>query len=75
MALVARNGDPLTGTVTRRLKFVDQGGRTSVTLERPHRYDRITGVIVNADARVRGFTGGDWVYSKDGSRFHARLIG
>jgi hypothetical protein len=75
VALVARNGDPLTGTVTRRLKFVDQGGRTSVTLERPHRYDRITGVIVNADARVRGFTGGDWVYSKDGSRFHARLIG
>jgi hypothetical protein len=45
-----------------------------VTLERPHRYERITGVIVNADARVRGFTGGDWVYSKDGSRFHARLV-
>jgi hypothetical protein len=75
VALVARNGDTLTGSVTRRLKFVDRGGRTSVTLEHPHGYERITGVIVNADARVRGFNGGDWVYSKDGSRFHARLIG
>ena len=30
-------------------------------------------MVVNADGRVRGFAGGDWLYSKDGVRFRARV--
>ena len=30
-------------------------------------------MVVNADARVRGFSRGDWVYSKDGVRFRASI--
>ncbi len=72
-ALVGRNGDPLTGSVTRKLKYLDRGGSTSISLDRPRRFERITAVLVNADARVRGFSRGDWVYSKDGVRFRASI--
>ena len=41
--------------MTRRLKFLDRGGSTSVSLDNPRRFERITAVLVNADARVRGF--------------------
>ena len=73
LAVVARNGDPLTGRVTRRLKFLDRGGSTAISLDRPRRFERITAVVVNADGRVRGFSGGDWLYSKDGVRFRASV--
>ncbi len=75
LALVARDGDALSGKVTWRLRFLDKGGRDSVTLAKPRRFERITAVLVNADDRVNGFAGGDWVYSRDRVRFTARLSG
>jgi hypothetical protein len=73
VALVARNGNPLDARITRKLKFLDRGGSAAVRIDRPRRFERITGVVVNADSRVRGFSGGDWVYSKDGARFRVSV--
>ncbi len=59
--------------MTRKLRFLDQGGSATVSLSHPRRFERITAVVVNADGRVRGFRAGDWVYSKDGASFRARI--
>ena len=74
LALVARNGDPLTGSVTRKLKLPRprRQHRDQRSTGRG-RFERITAVLVNADGRVSGFSGGDWVYSKDGVRFRASV--
>jgi hypothetical protein len=76
VALVARRGGPVDGDVVRRVKFLPKGGRTSVAIRNPRRFKRITAVLVNADARARGFSfrSGDWRYRKDSRRFSARLI-
>jgi hypothetical protein len=62
--------------VVRRVKFLPKGGRTSVAMRNPRRFNRITAVLINADARARGFSfrRGDWRYRKDSRRFSARLI-
>ena len=73
VGLVGRDGSPLDGRVTRKLRFLDHGGSATVSLSHPRRFDRITAVLVNADDRVRGFRSGDWVFSKDGARFRARV--
>jgi hypothetical protein len=75
LALVARDGDALSGTVKQRVRYLADGGKGSVTLSDPGRFERITAVLVNADDGVRGFHRGDWVYAKDGSGFKARLTG
>ncbi len=75
LALVGRDGDPLAGAVTSKVKYLGKGGKGSVTLDDPRRFDRITAVLVNADDRVKGFARGDWVYSRDGAGFKARLQG
>jgi hypothetical protein len=75
LALVARDGDALTGAVTQKLRFLSNGGNGSLTLTDPGRFDRITAVVVNADDRVNGYVGGDWVYTRDGSSFTASLSG
>ncbi len=75
LALVGRDGDVLTGSVTKRSTFLDQGGRTSVKLSSPGRFERITAVVVNADGRVKGFAAGDWVYKTDNREFSASLSG
>jgi hypothetical protein len=76
LALVARRGGAADGEVVRRVKFLPKGGRTSVALRNPRRFQRITAVLVNADARARGFSfrRGDWRYRKDSQRFRTRLI-
>jgi hypothetical protein len=73
VGLVGRDGGPLDGRVTRKLRFLDQGGSATVSLSHPGRFERITAVVVNADGRVRGFRAGDWVYSKDGAQFRTRV--
>jgi hypothetical protein len=73
VALVAREGDALSGAVTQKLRFLSRGGHGSVTLSDPGRFERITAVLVNADDRVNGFDGSDWVYTRDNSGFEARL--
>ena len=75
LALVTRRGAEVGGTVTRRIRYLDNGGTASVSLRRASRYDRITAVVVNADGRVRGSLGSDWAYARDNREFDLRLSG
>jgi hypothetical protein len=79
LALVGRVGGEKRGRVVSRLRFRLQGGRLSVKLPRPGRFDRITAVIVNADTRHRGFSPRrlDWRYLRNRVPFRvrARLLG
>lgn len=74
-ALVAREGDAVTGEVVVKRRYLDQGGKASLTLDSPGRFERITAVAVNADGRVAGFGGSDWAYRKDGQRLSVGLGG
>lgn len=73
IALVAREGAPLTGTVVKRGSYLGKGGKGRVTLDYPGDYERITAVIVNADGRANGFQGNDWVYRKENQDFTVTL--
>lgn len=73
LALIARDGDALNGRVTRKLRYLHRGGRRSVSLSHPGRFERITAVLINADDRVKGFLSRDRIYSRDGVRFRVRL--
>ncbi|MGH2982472.1 MAG: MXAN_6640 family putative metalloprotease [Solirubrobacterales bacterium] len=73
-ALVCRRGPVATGKVRIKMRFTKRGGVRGVTLRRPGRCDRITAVLVNADARQVGFAFGDWLYSDDHRRFAATLL-
>jgi hypothetical protein len=53
IALVGRRGDPVGGSVRSRVRYLRRGGRATVRLRRPGRFDRVTAVVVNADARVK----------------------
>ena len=75
IALVAREGDELNAKVKRKARYLGDDGRGSVTLKHAKGYERITAVIVNADGRVRGFRGGDWVYANDNAKFDVSLSG
>lgn len=75
LALVARRGGSVRGRVVRRVRFVRRGGRASVRLRHPGRFDRVTAVVVNADARATGRRLGDWAYSKDSQRLRVNLGG
>ena len=75
IALVAREGDKLSGRVVSRSRYLGRNGRGSVILRSAGGYERVTAVVVNADGRVRGFRDGDWVYAKDGRRFDVQLSG
>ncbi|HEX5983825.1 MAG TPA: hypothetical protein VFY69_06430, partial [Solirubrobacterales bacterium] len=54
-----------------RLDYARGGGELSVRLPQPGRFKRITAVVVNADARARGFSVRDldWDYLTDGLPF------
>ena len=71
VALVGRRGSERHGRSVVRLAYARGGGQLSVRLPRPGRFKRITAVIVNADARARGFDVGllDWSYLTDGLPF------
>jgi hypothetical protein len=75
VALVARDGDALTGSVVQKIEFLAKGGKGSVVLSQPDRFERITAVVVNADDRERGRAYGDWVYSRDNAAFKLKLTG
>jgi hypothetical protein len=78
LALVGRVGSELGGRPVVRLTYKRTGGRLVVRLPRPGRFARITAVVVNADARARGFSARrlDWNYLTDGLPFEiaGRLI-
>ncbi|HET8813418.1 MAG TPA: MXAN_6640 family putative metalloprotease [Solirubrobacterales bacterium] len=71
LALVGRIGAERGGHAAYRIAFERGGGRLSVRLPRPERFQRITAVVVNADARARGFSvrSLDWNYLTDGLPF------
>ncbi|HWO82338.1 MAG TPA: hypothetical protein VNM38_00945 [Solirubrobacterales bacterium] len=78
VALVGRRGSERHGRPLVRVSYRQAGGRLAVRLPRPGRFERITAVIVNADARASGFSVGnlDWNYLTDGLPFEVsgRLV-
>jgi hypothetical protein len=74
IALVGRIGTVSRGRVVSRLRFKRGGGRMAVRLSRPGRFDRITAVLINADATAVGFSARlfDWNYLTDTAPFEVR---
>jgi hypothetical protein len=72
IAIVARDGEPLTGAVTQKLKYLKNGGKAKLTLPQADAYERITGVVVNADERTSGYRDGDWIYTRDNAQFKVK---
>ncbi len=74
LALVGRLGGEREGRAVTRLDFSRGGGRLSVRLRDPGRYDRVTAVLVNADASASGFSARrlDWRYLTDQVPFEIR---
>ncbi|HEU4598934.1 MAG TPA: MXAN_6640 family putative metalloprotease [Solirubrobacterales bacterium] len=71
LALVGRTGSERGGKAGYRIAFKRGGGHLAVRLPRPARFQRLTAVVVNADARARGFSvrSLDWNYLTDGLPF------
>jgi hypothetical protein len=71
LALVGRVGSERHGRPVVRVAYRQTGGTLTVRLGRPQRFARITAVVVNADARARGFSTRrlDWNYLTDGLPF------
>lgn len=67
LALVGRIGSERRGRTVVRLDHSDRGGRLVARLPRPGRFDRVTAVVVNADAAAGGFSAPqlDWRYLTD----------
>jgi hypothetical protein len=67
LALVGRIGSERGGRTVTRMTFHQAGGEMRVSLADPGRFNRITAVVVNADARARGFSAKrlDWRYLTD----------
>ena len=72
IALVGRDA---SGAVTRKVKRLGKAAKGSVALTDPSRFERITAVVVNTDAKVRGYSRAqrDWIYVNDNVRFEASL--
>jgi hypothetical protein len=73
IALVGHDNDD--GTVTTAVRYLGHGGKASVTLIDPTRYERITAVVVNADTRISGRArdGRDWHYIHDNAPLKIKL--
>jgi hypothetical protein len=67
LALVGRIGSERHGRTVNRINYRRGGGRLTVRLPDPGRFQRITAVVVNADAQARGFSARrlDWRYLTD----------
>ena len=74
LALVGRIGGERDGRVVSRLRFRRQGGPMTVRLADPGRFERITAVVINADAQAEGFSARrlDWNYLTDTAPFRVR---
>lgn len=79
IALVGRVGSEKHGHTVIRLDYRRQGGKLTARLRDPGRFDRITAVVVNADARADGFSARrlDWRYLTDQVPFEisGRVVG
>jgi hypothetical protein len=67
IALVGRTGDEAAGTTVVRIKRLPHGGNGRVTLRNATQYSRVTGVLINADTAISGYSDdlGDWVWLGD----------
>jgi hypothetical protein len=74
LALVGRIGSERGGRTVAELDYSRRGGTLVVRLADPGRFDRITAVLVNADATALGFSARrlDWRYLTDGLPFEIR---
>jgi hypothetical protein len=75
LALVGRIGSERHGRTVKRMDYAEGGGKLSVTLPDPQRFQRITAVLVNADAKAAGYSAHrlDWHYLTEETPF--RLSG
>jgi hypothetical protein len=75
IALVGRTGNEVTGTSEQFVRHLPKGGPGEITIDDPSRFDRLTAVVVNADASATRFsrTLGDWVWQKDSQPIEARV--
>jgi hypothetical protein len=71
LALIGRIGSERHGRIVPRVAYKRGGGHLRVRLPHPGRFKRITAVVVNADARAKGFSARrlDWLYLTDGLPF------
>ena len=66
-ALIGREGDQQTGAPFVELKRIPRGGQSSLVLENPGRFSRITAALINSDVTQGGFSQafGDWEFTRD----------
>jgi hypothetical protein len=71
VALVGRIGSERHGRTISKLDFNQGGGPMAVRLSNPHRFSRITAVLVNADGSAGGFSPRrlDWLYIDERTPF------
>jgi Family of unknown function (DUF6055) len=71
LALVGRIGRERHGRTVSRIRYKPGGGLLRLRLAHPGHFERITAVVVNADARAKGFSARrlDWLYLTDGLPF------
>jgi hypothetical protein len=78
LALVGRVGSERHGRTRSALDYAERGGRMTVRLSHPGRFNRLTAVLVNADTSAAGFSARrlDWAYLTDRVPFRvsARLL-
>jgi hypothetical protein len=78
LALVGRIGSETDGRTVKAVDYVEAGGELTATLPDPGRFQRVTAVLVNADAQAAGFSAKhlDWRYLTDGVPFavSARVV-
>jgi hypothetical protein len=64
LALVGRLGSEEHGSTVKAVAYSRTGGTLTARISDPARYQRITAVVVNADAEIEGYSGSrvDWNY-------------
>ncbi|MEA2458629.1 MAG: hypothetical protein QOC95_1601 [Thermoleophilaceae bacterium] len=75
LALVGRTGGPIGGTSTLTVRELPKGGSGTVTVADPSRFSRLTAVLVNSDAVIKGAAQdtGDFIYAHNRQPFYARV--
>jgi hypothetical protein len=71
LALVGRIGSERHGRTVKSVAYSAAGGTLTARLSDPARFQRITAVVVNADATAVGYSAGhlDWRYLTEGTPF------
>ncbi|HVV50445.1 MAG TPA: hypothetical protein VHO06_12340, partial [Polyangia bacterium] len=71
LALVGRIGSERHGRTVKAIAYRETGGGLTATLPEPGRFQRITAVVVNADASAAGYSTRhlDWRYLTNGMPF------